>query len=198
MCYHRCYCPFIHRANIKQVGFTCIPGTESIPRNSVRHSSTSVSLQRIAQDESREWLGVLLHRRASRELTACHPFRDYHVNKPCNPPLKERVMYRKIKSSNVLASVMAIILLLPGSAALADDGRYDNDGHQGSHGWNGHYEGYHGNHAPNHRYYNRGYHPGYYPSHYQHYYPPQPSCGTCSQKNQHNHNNHNHHWWHFW
>ena len=32
MCYHRCYSPFIHCANIKQVGFPCIPGTESIPK----------------------------------------------------------------------------------------------------------------------------------------------------------------------
>jgi hypothetical protein len=107
-------------------------------------------------------------------------------------------MYRHIKSSHVLASVMAMILWVPFGAAWADEGRYDNDGHQGSHEWYGHYEGNHGNYAPYHPYYNRGYHPGYYPGHYQHYYPPQPPCGTCAQKNQHHHNNHNNQWWHFW
>ena len=106
-------------------------------------------------------------------------------------------MYRHIKSSHVLASVMAMILWLPGSGVWADEGRYDNDGHQGSHGWNGHYEGQHVNHAPDHRYYNRGYHTGYYPSHYQHYYPPKSPCGKCTQKKQHHHNNNNS-WWHIW
>jgi hypothetical protein len=106
-------------------------------------------------------------------------------------------MYRHIKSSHVLASVMAMILWLPCGAAWADGGRYDNDGHQGSPGWNGHYEGYHGNNAPYHPYYNRGYHPGYYPRYYQHYYPSRQPCGTCTQKKQHHHDNNNH-WWHFW
>ena len=72
-------------------------------------------------------------------------------------------MYRRIKISHVLASVMAMILCLP-SPVWADDGRYDNDGHHGGSGWNGHYEGHHGNHAPDHRYYNRGYHTDYYPA----------------------------------
>ena len=102
-------------------------------------------------------------------------------------------MYRHIKSSHVLASIMAMILWVPCSAARADEGRYDNDGHQGSHEWNGHYKGYHGNHAPDHRYYNRGFHTSYYP----HYYPQQQSCGTCTQKKQHHHNNNNS-WWHIW
>jgi hypothetical protein len=103
-------------------------------------------------------------------------------------------MYRHIKFSHVLASIMAMALWLPGSAVWADEGRYDNDGHRGRQGWNGHYEGYRGNHAPDHRYYNRGYHTGYYP----HYYPQQQPCGRCTQKKQHNHNNHNNQWWHFW
>ena len=107
-------------------------------------------------------------------------------------------MYRQIKSSSVLASVMAIILLLPGSAVWAGSGRYDNHEHQGSHGWNGHYEGNHGNNATYHPYYNRSYHPGYYPSHYQHYYSQQQPCRTCTQKKQHHHNNHDSEWWHFW
>ena len=103
-------------------------------------------------------------------------------------------MYRQIKSSRVLASVMAIILLLPGSAVWAGAGRYDNHEHQGSHGWNGNYEGNHGNYGPHHKYYNRAYRPGYYP----HYYAQKPPCGTCTQKNQHHHNNHDSEWWHFW
>ncbi len=98
-------------------------------------------------------------------------------------------MYRHIKSSHVLASVMAMILWVPYSAVWADEGRYDNDGHQGGHGWNGYHEGYHGNQAPDHRYYNRGYHTGYYPSHY--HYSQQRPCGTCTQKKKHHHNNNN-------
>jgi hypothetical protein len=103
-------------------------------------------------------------------------------------------MYRQIKSSHVLASVMAIILMLPGSAVWAAEGRYENHEHQGSPAWNGHYEGHHGNYGQHHAYYNRGYSPAYY----QHYYAQKPPCGTCTQKNQHHHNNHNSQWWHFW
>jgi hypothetical protein len=103
-------------------------------------------------------------------------------------------MNRHIKSSSVLGSVMAMILCVPCSTALADDGRYDHSGHPGSPGWDDHHEVYHGKYAPYHAYYDRGYHQVYYP----HYYRPQPSCGKCSQKTQHNHNNHDHHWWHIW
>jgi hypothetical protein len=103
-------------------------------------------------------------------------------------------MYRHIKSSHVLASVMVMTLWVPCSTALADEGRYNNPGHQDSPGWNDHHEGYHRYNAPYHASYNQGHHQG----HFTHYYPPQPSCGTCSQKNQHHHNNNNHHWWHFW
>jgi hypothetical protein len=103
-------------------------------------------------------------------------------------------MYRQIKSSHALVSVMAIILLLPGGAVCADEGRYDNHEHQGSTVWNGHYEVHHENYGPHYAYYNRGYRPGNYP----HYYAQKPSCGSCTQNNQHNHNNHDSDWWHFW
>lgn len=103
-------------------------------------------------------------------------------------------MYRHIKSSYVLASVIAMILSVPCSTTLANEGRYNNPGHQGSPGWSGHHEGYQRYYARYHTSYNRGQHQGYY----THYYQPQKSCGTCALKNQHHHNNHNHHWWHFW
>jgi hypothetical protein len=103
-------------------------------------------------------------------------------------------MNRHFKSSSVLASVMAMILWVPCSTALADDGRYDHSGRSGSHEWDGHHEVYHGKYAPNHAYYDRGYHQRYY----SHYYRPQPTCGTCANKKQHHHNNNDHHWWHFW
>jgi hypothetical protein len=99
-------------------------------------------------------------------------------------------MYKRIKSPYVLASVIAMILSLPCSIALANEGRYNNPGHHGSPGWSGHHEGYHRNYTAYHAPYNRGY--------YTHYYPRQTSCGTCALKNRHHHNNHNHHWWHFW
>ena len=103
-------------------------------------------------------------------------------------------MYRHIKSSHVLASVMALILWVPCITALADEGRYNNHEYQSSTGWNGRHEGYHRYNAPYHASYSRYHRQGYYP----HYYQPQSSCKTCSQKSQHHHNNHDHDWWHFW
>jgi hypothetical protein len=103
-------------------------------------------------------------------------------------------MYKHIKSPYVLASVIAMILSLPCSIALANEGRYNNPGQHGSPGWSGHHEGYHRYYTAYHAPYNRGQHRVYY----THYYPRQTSCGTCALKNRHHHNNHNHHWWHFW
>jgi hypothetical protein len=81
-------------------------------------------------------------------------------------------MNRHSKSSSVLASIMAVILALPGGA-WADGGRYGNNGHKNG-SYNNHYSykshGY---------YYGKGY---YYPN----YYP----CNNCSNGNGH-HDNHN-------
>ena len=103
-------------------------------------------------------------------------------------------MNRHLKTSQILASVMAMTLMVSCSIALADERRHDNPGYQGRLGWNGHHKGNHSNYASYHAYYNRGHHQGYYP----HYYRPQLSCGTYSQENQHHHNNSDHHWWNFW
>jgi hypothetical protein len=97
-------------------------------------------------------------------------------------------MSKRCKSSFVLASVVAMILAVPGGAR-ADGGRHDNDWNRGDYGWNGHYAGYHGYYAPHYAPYYRRYYPYYYPRYYP-YYPP---CGTCIQ-NSHRHNNHDH-WW---
>jgi hypothetical protein len=81
-------------------------------------------------------------------------------------------MNRHSKSSTLLASVMAMILAVPGSA-WADGGRYGNNGHKNG-AYNNHYNNnYHG------YYYGKGY---YYPK----YYP----CNNCSSGNNH-HDNHN-------
>ena len=102
-------------------------------------------------------------------------------------------MNRLLKSSSVLASVIAMFLWVSGNA-LADGGRYDNDWNRCGDGWNARYEGCRGHYAP----YYRGYYPGHYPRYYTHYYPSPPPCGTCAlKKNSHHNNNngHNGHWW---
>jgi len=83
-------------------------------------------------------------------------------------------MNRHCKSSTMLASVMAMILALPGSS-WADGGRNGNNGHKNG-AYNNHYSKYYRGY-----YYGKGY---YYPK----YYP----CNNCSNNNNH-HNNHNHH-----
>jgi len=83
-------------------------------------------------------------------------------------------MNRQRKSASVLATVMTVILAVPGGA-WADGGRNDN-------GWNK--GGYKGNpHYNNKSYGHYQGQSGYYP--YNSYYP----CNNCGN---HSHNNHNH------
>ena len=85
-------------------------------------------------------------------------------------------MNRQSKSSTVLASVVAMILALPGGA-WADGGRNGNNGHN-NRSSNNHYNNHYRNNY--HGYYNgKGY---YYPK----YYP----CNNCGSNNNH-HDNHN-------
>ncbi len=93
-------------------------------------------------------------------------------------------MNRHSKSSSVLASVMAMILAVPGGA-WADGGRYGNNGHKGGSGeyYNNHYNSHYNGH------YNNNYH-GYYKGN-GYYYPQYAPCYSCGGNNHHNNNNNN-------
>jgi hypothetical protein len=86
-------------------------------------------------------------------------------------------MNRHSKSSAVLASVMAMILAIPGGA-WADGGRDGNNGHK-----NGAYNNHYNNH------YNNNYN-GYYNGK-GYYYPKYYPCNNCSSNNNNHHDNHN-------
>src|SRR5512134_2112248 len=86
------------------------------------------------------------------------------------------------KFSSILASVMVMILALPG-AAWAGGGRYDNGGHGYGHQNKGHYSGHYNNHYSNH--YNNYYKGGGY------YYPTYRGYKSCGNNNNHHNNNNN-------
>ena len=86
------------------------------------------------------------------------------------------------KTSSILASVIAMILAVPGGA-WADEGRYDEGGHDNGYQKKGQY-----NTRYNTRYnnrYNSYYKGGRY--NYPRYYP----CNTCGKNNNHHNNNNN-------
>jgi hypothetical protein len=103
-------------------------------------------------------------------------------------------MNRHSKSSAVLASVMAMILALPG-AAWADGGGYGNGWNKGGKGKQEYYAGHYNNHYNNHyKNYYKGNYKGYYkggPGYYPNYY----GCNNCSKNNHHNNNNNNDKLW---
>jgi hypothetical protein len=94
-------------------------------------------------------------------------------------------MNRQSKSTTVLASVMAVMLALPGGA-WADGGRYGNDGHKGGSGNYGHYNNHYNNTYQGY-YKGKGY---YYPNNYP-YYP----CNNCGNHHHNNNNNNNDKLW---
>jgi hypothetical protein len=103
-------------------------------------------------------------------------------------------MNRQNKSLSVLATVMAVILAVPGGA-WADGGRYGNDwnkGGQGNKGYSGsHYNNHYNSHYNN--YYKDNYNghykggPGYYPYYY--------GCNNCGKSHHNNNNNNNDKLW---
>jgi hypothetical protein len=93
-------------------------------------------------------------------------------------------MNRHSKSSAVLASVMAMILAIPG-AAWADGGRYGNDWNKGGKGNQKYSSGHYTNHYNN-RY--KSYYTGYYKGG-PHYYPNYYGCNNCGKKKSHHNNN---------
>ena len=90
-------------------------------------------------------------------------------------------MNRQSRYPSVLASVMAMILALPGGV-WADGGHGDKGWNKGGNKWNGHYNTHYNNYK-----YSNNYH-GYYQGKPGNYYPYYP-CNNCGN---HNHNNHNH------
>jgi hypothetical protein len=93
-------------------------------------------------------------------------------------------MNRHRKSSVVLASVMAMILAIPG-AAWADSGRYGNDWNKGGKGNQKYSSGHYNNHYNN---YYKGSYKGYYkggPGYYPNYY----GCNNCGKNKSHHDNN---------
>jgi len=100
-------------------------------------------------------------------------------------------MKRQSKSSAVLASVMAMILAIPG-AALADGGRYGNDWNKGGKGSQKYSSGHYNNHYNSHY---KGNYKGYYKGG-PYYYPNYYGCNNCSKnKSHHNNNNSNDKLW---
>ena len=90
-------------------------------------------------------------------------------------------MNRQSRYPSVLASVMAMILALPGGV-WADGGHGDKGWNKGGNKWNGHYNTHYNNYK-----YSNNYH-GYYQGKPGNYYPYYP-CNNCGN---HNHNNHDH------
>jgi hypothetical protein len=90
-------------------------------------------------------------------------------------------MKRNSKSSSVPASVMAMILVLPGGA-WADEGPYGYGHHAAA---PPHYASHYQRYSP--RAYPNKY-PRYYPNNYENHYPNY-SCNNCGNQ-KHNHNNH--------
>jgi len=104
-------------------------------------------------------------------------------------------MNRHSKSSAVLASVMAMILAIPG-AASADEGRHGNGWNKGGNGnqksSSGHYTNHYNTHYNSHY---KGNYKGYYKGG-PHYYPNYYGCNNCSKnKSHHNNNNSNDKLW---
>ena len=99
-------------------------------------------------------------------------------------------MNRHSKSATVLASVMAMILAVPG-AAWSDGGRNGNDWNKGGKGK----KEYSSSHYNN---YYKGGNPGYYKGNYKGYYkggkgyyPYYYGCNNCGKKSSHNNNSNN-------
>jgi hypothetical protein len=86
------------------------------------------------------------------------------------------------KTSSILASVIAMILAVPGGA-WADEGRYDKGEHDNGYQKKGHYNTRYNTRYNNH--YNSYYKGGRY--NYPRYYP----CNTCGKNNNHHNNNNN-------
>ena len=104
-------------------------------------------------------------------------------------------MNRHSKSSAVLASVMAMILAIPGPA-WADGGRNGNDWNKGGKGYqkysSAHYNTHYSNHYNN---YYKGKNKGYYKGG-PYYYPSYYGCNNCGKnKSHHNNNNSNDKLW---
>lgn len=104
-------------------------------------------------------------------------------------------MNRHSKSSAVLASVMAMILAIPG-AGWADGGRNGGDWNKGGKGnqkySSGHYTNHYNNHYNSHY---KGNYKGYYKGG-RYYYPNYYGCNNCSKnKSHHNNNNSNDKLW---
>jgi hypothetical protein len=104
-------------------------------------------------------------------------------------------MNRHSKSSAVLASVMAMILAIPG-AGWADGGRNGGDWNKGGKGnqkySSGHYTHHYNNHYNSHY---KGIYKGYYKGG-RYYYPNYYGCNNCSKnKSHHNNNNSNDKLW---
>jgi surface antigen len=95
------------------------------------------------------------------------------------------------KTSAVLASVMTMILAIPGSA-WADGGRVGNDWNKGVKGNQKHSSGHYNNHYNN-------YYKGNYRAYYKgrpYYYPKYYGCNNCNKnKSHHNNNNSNDKLW---
>ena len=100
-------------------------------------------------------------------------------------------MNRHRKSSAVLASVMAMILAIPG-AVWADGPRYGSDWNKGGKGNQKYYSGHYDNHYNS---YYKGNYKGYYKGG-SYYYPNYYGCNNCSKnKSHHNNNNSNDDLW---
>ena len=101
-------------------------------------------------------------------------------------------MNRHSRSLTVLASVIAMILAIPG-AAWADGARNGSDWNKGGKGnqkyssghYNNHYNSHYNNHYNN---YYKGNNKGYYKGG-PHYYPNYYGCNNCSKNNSHHNNN---------
>ena len=86
--------------------------------------------------------------------------------------------------SSILASVMVMILALPG-AAWAGGGRHDNGGHNYGYQKKGHYNSHYNSH------YNNYYKGGNYYRGGRYYYPNYYGYKSCSRNNGHHNNNNN-------
>jgi hypothetical protein len=82
--------------------------------------------------------------------------------------------------SSILATVMVMILALPG-AAWAGGGRYDNGANGYGHPKTGQYSSH----------YNHHYQGGYYYRGGRYYYPKDYGYKSCGNNKSHHHNNHN-------
>jgi hypothetical protein len=95
-------------------------------------------------------------------------------------------MNRQSNTSKVLASVMAMILAVPGGV-WAEGGRYGNDWNKGGSGNKAYSTGHYNNH------YNNNYKGNYkgYQTGGTGYYPYYYGCSNCGKNNHHNNNNNN-------